>query len=110
MLDQWFQGDPFTFTVTGPADFDLNDASKITVGLSKLKAFGFEAVPDFTKTLNDGVTVISATQFTVLIDEADSIGLEGNYRIEFEVRDASNNPITGAESPIPILPTLIKTV
>ena len=107
MLVRWYQGAPFTFTVDGPSGLDLTTALSITVQLSKaLGPFSFSSTVDVTKTLADGVTVVSAGVFTVEFDADDTEDLSGSYRMQFNIVDVSGIPAIWAISPIPIIATL----
>lgn len=107
MLVRWYQGAPFAFTVDGPSGLDLTTATSITVQLSKASGpFSFSNTVDVTKTLTDGVTVVSPTIFTVEFDESDSEDLSGSYRMQFNIVDVSGVPAIWAISPIPIIATL----
>ena len=55
---------------------------------------------DVTKTLTDGVTVVSATVFTVEFDESDSEDLSGSYRMQFNIVDVSGIPAIWAILPL----------
>ncbi len=107
MLIRWYQGAPFAFTIDGPTNLDLTTALSITVQLSKASGpFSFSNTVDVTKTLTDGVTVVSTSVFTVEFDEDDSEDLSGSYRMQFNIVDVSGIPAVWAISPIPIIATL----